>query len=150
MNTRMPPQVTVRSLELQDAETVTALSAQLGYPCSVTEMREKIRRMADSSDRTVFVAVLKDAVVGWADAAIERHLQAPDTVVLGGLVVDESQRGFGIGKLLCQAVEEWASSLGIALVRVRSQIKRADAHRFYLRDGYEHVKTSAVFEKKLD
>lgn len=146
----MPPQLTVRAIDLLDAEAVAALSAQLGYPCSVTEMREKIQRMADSADRAVFVAVLEDAVVGWADAAIERHLQAPDTVVLGGLVVDESQRGFGIGRLLCQAVEEWAAGLGIVLVRVRSQVKREDAHRFYLRDGYERVKTSAVFEKKLD
>ncbi|MEK6399106.1 MAG: GNAT family N-acetyltransferase, partial [Terriglobus sp.] len=110
----------------------------------------KIEQMTDSADRIVFVAVSDDAVVGWGDAAIERHLQAPDTVVLGGLVVDESQRGLGIGRLLCQAVEKWAASLGIALVRVRSQIKREDAHRFYLRDGYDHVKTSAVFEKRLD
>lgn len=145
----MPHSVIVRSLELCDADAVAILSTQLGYPCTAAEMRQKIQRMTDSSDRAVFVATLDGTVVGWADAALERHLQAPDTVVLGGLVVDENQRGLGIGKLLCQAVEQWAISLGIALVRVRSQIKREDAHRFYLRDGYQHVKTSAVFEKKL-
>lgn len=143
------PQVIVRPLQFGDAEAVAALSAQLGYPCNSAEMRAKIQRLADSTDRIVFVAVFEDAVVGWADGAVERHLQAPDTVVLGGLVVDESQRGLGIGRLLCKAVEQWAVSRGISLVRVRSQIKRVDAHRFYQRDGYEHVKTSAVFEKKL-
>jgi GNAT superfamily N-acetyltransferase len=146
----MPAPVTVRSLEPGDAEAVAALSAQLGYPCDVSAMRKKMQRLAASSDRVVFAAVLDGAVVGWADAAVERHLQAPDTVVLGGLVVDERTRGLGVGKLLCQAVESWATSVGVSLVRVRSQIKREDAHRFYLRDGYEHVKTSAVFEKKLD
>jgi GNAT superfamily N-acetyltransferase len=149
MDTPMPHSVIVRSLELRDADAVAILSAQLGYPCTAAEMRQKIQSMTDSSDRAVFVATLDGAVVGWADAALERHLQAPDTVVLGGLVVDENQRGLGIGKLLCQAVEQWAISLGIALVRVRSQIKREDAHRFYLREGYEQVKISAVFEKKL-
>jgi hypothetical protein len=32
---------------------------------------------------------------------------------------------------------------------LRSNSKRADAHRFYLREQYTMVKTSAVFEKKL-
>lgn len=145
----MPHPVTVRSLTLQDAEAVSALSAQLGYPCDPVEMRQKIQRASGATDRVVLVAVLDGAVVGWADAAVEHHLQAADTVVLGGLVVDETQRSVGIGKLLCKAVEQWAVSLGISVVRVRSQVKREDAHRFYLRDGYEHVKTSAVFEKRL-
>jgi PhnO protein len=46
-------------------------------------------------------------------------------------------------------VEEWARSKSIPIVRVRSQIKREDAHRFYLRDGYRKVKTSLVFEKPV-
>jgi hypothetical protein len=32
---------------------------------------------------------------------------------------------------------------------VRSQIKREDAHRFYLREGYVRTKTSVVFTKEL-
>jgi hypothetical protein len=47
-------------------------------------------------------------------------------------------------------VEEWARMQGIRRVRVRSQIKREDAHRFYLRDEYRQVKTSLVFEKELE
>jgi hypothetical protein len=33
---------------------------------------------------------------------------------------------------------------------VRSQIKRDAAHRFYLREGYEQVKTSHIFAKLLE
>ncbi|MEZ2347609.1 GNAT family N-acetyltransferase [Terriglobus sp. RCC_193] len=113
-------------------------------------MRERIHRLAESVDRIAFVAVLENTVVGWADASIERHLQSPDVVELGGLVVAEGHRGLGIGRRLCEAVEAWAVHQEIPRVRVRSQIKRQDAHRFYLRDGYEHIKTSAVFEKRLD
>jgi len=32
---------------------------------------------------------------------------------------------------------------------VTSRMSREGAHRFYLREGYERVKTSAVFEKIL-
>jgi GNAT superfamily N-acetyltransferase len=88
--------------------------------------------------------------VGWIDATVERHLQAEDTVVIGGLVVRETARGVGVGKRLCEEVERWAREQGLGRVRVRSQIKREDAHRFYVRDGYRQVKTSLVFEKSLE
>jgi hypothetical protein len=38
---------------------------------------------------------------------------------------------------------------GLQRALVRSQVSREPAHRFYLREGYAHVKTSAVFEKRL-
>lgn len=142
--------LTVRPLTIEDAEAVSSLSAQLGYACDAATIRDRIHQRAKSADRIAFVAILEGTVVGWADAGIERHLQSPDVVELGGLVVDEGHRGLGIGRRLCEAVEAWAIQQDIPRVRVRSQIKRQDAHRFYLRDGYEHVKTSEVFEKRLD
>lgn len=142
--------LTVRPLTLEDAEAASSLSTQLGYPCDAATMRDRIHQLAKSSDRIAFVAVLEDIVVGWADAGIERHLQSAEVVELGGLVVQEGHRGLGIGRRLCEAVEAWAISHDIPRVRVRSQIKRQDAHRFYLRDGYKHIKTSEVFEKRLD
>jgi PhnO protein len=42
---------------------------------------------------------------------------------------------------------EWEK--GVDTVRVTSHSSREEAHRFYLRDGYRHTKTSLVFEKKL-
>jgi len=38
---------------------------------------------------------------------------------------------------------------GLRRALVRSQIAREAAHRFYLREGYARIKTSAVFEKDL-
>jgi GNAT superfamily N-acetyltransferase len=142
--------VVVRRLVAEDASAVAELSDQLGYPGSAEELRKRIESMARSEDRVAFAAVRDGALVGWIDAAVERHLQAPDTVVIGGLVVRESARGCGVGKRLCEEVEDWARSRGFRRVRVRSQIKREDAHRFYLRDGYRQVKTSLVFEKSLE
>lgn len=139
----------LRQLVADDASAVAELSGQLGYPGTIEELRGRIETMARSEDR-VAIAALRDAeLLGWIDAAVERHLQAEDTVVIGGLVVRESARGGGVGKRLCEEVERWARGHGFRRVRVRSQIKREDAHRFYLRDGYRQVKTSLVFEKDL-
>ena len=141
--------VSIRRLTVEDAEAAAELSSQLGYPCSTVDLRERIEEMLRVADRVAFAAVVDGQMVGWIDAAMERHLQAPASVVIGGLVVREEMRGLGVGRRLCLEVEEWARGKSVPLVRVRSQIKREDAHRFYLRDGYSKVKTSFVFEKPV-
>jgi GNAT superfamily N-acetyltransferase len=144
--------VSIRQLAVADAEAAAELSSQLGYPCSAGELRERIEELSRAPDRVAFAAVVDGQggqIVGWIDAAMERHLQSPASAVIGGLVVREDMRGLGVGRRLCLEVEEWARSKSVPLVRVRSQIKREDAHRFYLRDGYRKVKTSFVFEKVL-
>jgi GNAT superfamily N-acetyltransferase len=139
----------IRQLTVGDAETVAELSSQLGYPCSPGDIRERIKEMSRTTERVAFAAVVDGQIVGWIDAAMERHLQSPASAVIGGLVVREDSRGMGVGRRLCLEIEEWARSESVSLVRVRSQIKREDAHRFYLRDGYCKVKTSLVFEKTV-
>jgi GNAT superfamily N-acetyltransferase len=139
----------IRRLAADDAEVAAELSSQLGYPCSHSDLRERIDELSRAPDRVAFAAVVEGQIVGWIDAAMERHLQSPASAVIGGLVVREDMRGLGIGKRLCLEIEEWARSKSIPVVRVRSQIKREDAHRFYLRDGYRKVKTSLVFEKPM-
>ena len=58
-------------------------------------------------------------------------------------------RSTGVGALLVHRAEQWARERGFDAILVRSQIMREAAHRFYLREGYERTKTSAVFTKKL-
>jgi GNAT superfamily N-acetyltransferase len=142
----------IRRLAPGDADAAAELSGQLGYSCPSDDLRDRIDELSRSADRVAFAAVIGNQdgeIVGWIDAAMERHLQYAASAVIGGLVVREDMRGQGIGRRLCLEVEEWARSRSVSLVRVRSQIKREDAHRFYLRDGYRQVKTSLVFEKKV-
>jgi hypothetical protein len=50
---------------------------------------------------------------------------------------------------LCEEIEARTRAKSIPCLRVRSQIVREAAHRFYLREGYRVVKTSLVLEKML-
>jgi (aminoalkyl)phosphonate N-acetyltransferase len=142
--------ILVRPLSVNDAAEAAELSGQLGYSVSVAELQLRIEAIARSADRVAFAALMDAQFVGWIDASIERHLQSPDSVVIGGLVVRDTVRGCGIGKRLCSEIEDWARSRRISVVRVRSQAIREDAHRFYLRDGYRKIKISVVFEKIVD
>lgn len=142
-------QLTIRRLTIDDAEEAAELCSQLGYPNSPNDLRMRIEERTRSTDSVALAALLNGLIVGWIDASIERHLQSPASVVIGGLVVRDGARGLGIGKRLCLEIEQWARDKSVPVLRVRSQIIREDAHRFYLREGYNKVKTSVVFEKPL-
>jgi GNAT superfamily N-acetyltransferase len=141
--------LSIRRLAIDDAEEAADLCGQLGYPNSPNDLRKRIEERARSTDSIALAALLNGQLVGWIDASIEYHLQSPARAVIGGLVVRDSTRGLGIGKRLCREIEQWARDRFVQVLRVRSQIIREDAHRFYLREGYSKVKTSVVFEKPL-
>ena len=66
-------------------------------------------------------------------------------------LADLSTRLGSIGAALLEEVEAWAwaRARGCAALRVRSNVVRERAHRFYRRAGFETIKTQHVFEKRI-
>jgi GNAT superfamily N-acetyltransferase len=146
----VPPTLIVRQIAPEDAAAVAELSGQLGYDASVEAISGRIASLSACADRQVaFVACLNGEVTGWIEAAITHDLQSEPYALISGLVVREGKRGQGIGKQLCAEVEAWSRRQGITVLRVTSRVAREDAHRFYLREGFQRIKTWAVFEKML-
>jgi len=143
------PDIDIRDITPDDAAAAAALSEELGYPVSAPAMRARIEQLIAGSDHGVFVACRDGQVIGWVHVAAVQHLQADPRAEIGGLVVTASARSAGVGARLVRRAEQWAKAHGFDSVVVRSQIMREAAHRFYLREGYERTKTSAVFAKKL-
>jgi GNAT superfamily N-acetyltransferase len=144
--------IQIRAMDPNDAESVSTLIAQLGYNRSAAEVREWIERLRrETPQQAAFVACegvdQSTEVVGWIEIVIEYRLQTPPFAFIGGVVVKDELRSRGIGRALCARAEAWAWEQGVDKVRLTSRSTRADAHRFYLRDGYEQIKTSLVFEK---
>ncbi len=140
----------VRVISSEDAQAVSELSGQLGYEASVKEVYERIARLFSCPERQVaFVACLGPEIVGWIEASIMYDLQSPPYSLISGLVVREERRSLGIGKILCAEIEAWSKKQGVLTARVTSRISREGAHRFYLREGFQRIKTWAVFEKML-
>jgi GNAT superfamily N-acetyltransferase len=140
----------IRPLRADDATAAAALSGQFGYPVAADVMRERIERLAQTPGQALFGADDGGRLAGWIHLREEESLEAGLAPVISGLVVDESRRSEGIGALLLRAGEEWARSRGHHRLRVRSNVERERALRFYLREGYREKKTSRVLEKKLD
>lgn len=140
----------IREIAEGDFEAIAHLSGELGYPVTAHQMKSRIASIENIKDHSVFVACYSGAVTGWIEVFITHHLTAGIQAEIGGLVVSEKHRNHGIGKELLARAESWAQSKGLTNMIVRSRITREAAHRFYRREGYELIKTSAVFSKTLE
>jgi len=126
------------------------LAVQLGYESTGEEVHERLTHMQDPNRYAVFVAELPGGqITGWIGAYLFRSVETDSCAEISGLVVDQDMRSHGIGKILLDAAEEWARRIGCDAISVRSNIKRDRAHRFYAKNGYEHVKTQKTFRKTL-
>jgi len=63
------------------------------------------------------------------------------------LVTDQSLRGRSYGEKLLMWIEGVAKSQGCGIATLESGVQRADAHRFYFRNGY--AVTAFSFEKTI-
>lgn len=144
------PHVTIRRAQPADAPALAQLCTQLGYPISADEATERLAALERRDDTIVYVAEVGDGrVVGWAQVCLINLLILPCHAEIGGLVVDESWRGVGIGRQLMATAEQWARQQGCAEVRLRSNTAREEAHHFYGALGYRCIKTSLTFQKDL-
>ncbi|MBP6452057.1 GNAT family N-acetyltransferase [Aeromonas salmonicida] len=118
-----------------DAVAMARLFGQLGYPASPVEVAE--RWLQPAPDREVLLACHEVEAVGVLVWHRLRPLHvAPDWGLISALVVDEGARGAGVGAALLATAEDRALAQGCSQLELSSSLKRQDAHRFYLSQGY--------------
>ena len=141
---------TIRVAAPSDAAELAKLSGQLGYPADAAAVLRRLDGVAEHHAGVVLVAVdPQGGLGGFAHVEPRRLLIAEPFAELAALVVSEMARGQRVGSTLLAAAEAWAREQGFASMRVRSNILRERAHRFYLREGYAEKKRQAVFLKQL-
>ena len=140
----------IRKARETDCPAIASLTEQLGYPSSSEATCERLKHILVSERDTVFLAHLPDKwVIGWIHAYLTTILETDPYAEIGGLIVDESCRREGIGRLLIEQAERWAAERGCRAVSVRSNVVREGAHSFYPNVGYRMVKTQTTFRKDL-
>lgn len=139
----------LRKAALDDSADLARLSGQLGYQTSPAQMEARLRILLPNPDHHILVAVAGEKIAGWLHACLSATVESDPWVEIAGLVVDEAQRGQGIGKKLVQEALAWASTKDLQKVRVRSNVKRGDAHRFYTGMGFRETKEQKVFDLPL-
>ena len=140
----------IRSACADDIGALVDLATQLGYPVEPLVMRERLVRVHETRVGEVFVATdAKAHVVGWTHVVPRLQLAEASFAELIGLVVDQTARNVGVGAKLLATAEDWAREQGFKMLRVRSNVLRERAHKFYLRAGYGERKRQVVLEKTL-
>jgi GNAT superfamily N-acetyltransferase len=130
---------TIRDVRPTDAEAIAGLLTQLGYPSDVAVVESRLDRLNIVGDRVV-VADLDGEVVGLAHLQVSPAIERDrPSAKLGALVVDEAQRGEGIGRALIGAVEAEARLRGCELLFLTTSERRDDAHAFYESVGLERT-----------
>ena len=142
--------VAIRAMAAADVAAAAGLASQLGYPSTSEQVGRRFSAIQTTADSQVLVAADESgAVIGWIHIFGNRLLESEPDAEIGGLVVDESVRGRGVGSALVAAAESWARERGYAVVSVRSNVVRREAHEFYQERGYGVVKTQVKFRKTL-
>jgi GNAT superfamily N-acetyltransferase len=140
--------VTIRDVEEADAAAIAQLLGQLGYPTELDVVRRRLARIQVSDADRLFVADLNGQVVGLAGIHVSPSLEHDaDAAKVSAIVVDEAFRRHGVGRALLDAVEAEARARGCVLVFLTTAERRADAHEFYRRLGWEE--TGRRFAKTL-
>ena len=140
--------IEVREAHESDIPGILSLTInELGYPgVTLDELSSKMSNMKAAGNYYFYVAVLSGHVVGYAGIAQEMALEVQkDYFRIKEMAVSKEYQRMGIGSTLLRYIEDFATKKEIDYIVLSSRFHRADAHRFYERNGY--AKTSYVFAK---
>jgi GNAT superfamily N-acetyltransferase len=138
----------IREANEHDAPELARLLTALGHATGVHDLRTRWIPWRDEGN-SALVAAREDGTLAGV-ATLHRtwvlHRSQPVGRITA-LIVDEADRGTGVGRALVTGAEQWLTDSGCGLVEITSNARLVDAHEFYRHLGYEQ--TSARFMKKL-
>ena len=138
--------VQVRAASPSDAPVVARLIALLGHRIDAGLVADRLCQPAQVPQ---LVAILEDEIVGLCGlhlmTAIHRDRPVGRITIL---VIDESRRGHGIGRVLVQEAIRYFRDQCCELLEVTSNNRLREAHGFYEAMGFEQ--TSMRFALKLN
>jgi GNAT superfamily N-acetyltransferase len=136
----------IQEASMENVPSLTQLSNQLGYAISESAAGENLFAILKNNNGTVFIAVCEKEVIGWIHVFKTIRLESGPFCEIGGLIVQEQYQKKGVGKKLVEQVKLWSIGQGFHSLRVRCNLKRKDAHQFYLQSGFTINKDQRVFE----
>ena len=136
------PAVIVRDASSRDAPALASLLGELGYPTDVAPLAARLGRKLTRSDEIVLIAERRAPPATTAVGLLALHVlpvlaYAEDLAMITALVVASEARGTGVGRLLVARAEAAATTRGATRLMVTTHVRRADAHAFYERLGFD-------------
>ena len=147
--------VTVRIASISDREQLSQLRQSLWPDASPEELGPMLATGTNGTlPCSIFVAVESNGtLVGFLEAGLRSHADGCDPQHPVGFVegwfVKEEMRGKGIGKLLLEAAEKWARSLGCTEMASDTWIDNELSQHVHESLGFEVVDRCVHYRKAL-
>ncbi|MEM7373992.1 MAG: GNAT family N-acetyltransferase [Bacteroidota bacterium] len=147
--------IEIRTARMEDYEAICQLVRQVDaihvekypeyfrLPDGHTRERAHIQLWIERQDRDILLALDESGLVGVLMVILEKEIPMSIVVenqryaVVDNLVVEEQNRGRGIGKLLIEASHLWGKERGAMEMRLQVYAKNVQAQGFYKALGFE-------------
>ena len=143
----------LRNITIFDAQEIQSISNfELGYDVNLDIVKKQIRKLTNDNKHNIIIGFENEQtrkIIGFVHAELYESLYMDTGLNILGLAVDSNFQGQGIGKKLMSAIEDYALKNNISYVRLNSNIRRIEAHKFYESIGYVCDKTQKRLIKKL-
>lgn len=135
----MSDPITFTDLTSEQSDIVYALICELRQDQALDVQVIKEGLIANLNDPNIYyqLAWVGTDVVGFISLQLQFHLHHARWIAeIQELVVMPQARSLGVGKKLLAWAEQQARQRHAELLELSTSTKRADAHRFYTREGY--------------
>ena len=143
----------LRNITIFDAQEIQSISNfELGYDVNLDIVRKQIRKLTNDNKHNIIIGFENEQtrkIIGFVHAELYESLYMDTGLNILGLAVNSNFQGQGIGKKLMSAIEDYALKNNISYIRLNSNVRRIEAHKFYESIGYVCDKTQKRLIKKL-
>ena len=143
----------LRNITIYDAQEIQRISNfELGYDVNLNIVKKQIKKLTEDSLHHIIIGYENEQtrkIIGFVHAELYESLYMDTGLNILGLAVDSDFQGQGIGKKLMSSIEDYALKSNISYIRLNSNVRRIDAHKFYESIGYVCDKTQKRLIKEL-
>ena len=143
----------LRDITIFDAQEIQRISKiVLGYDVDLDIVKKQIEKLTNDNKHNVIIGFENEQtrkIIGFVHAELYESLYMDTGLNILGLAVDSNFQGQGIGKKLMSAIEDYTLKNNISFIRLNSNVRRVEAHKFYESIGYICDKTQKRLIKKL-
>jgi len=143
----MNNQVQIRDIKVIDSSSIAELNQELGYQIDQCLIESQIISIRSENNHYGYVAIIDNQIVGYIHGFVSIRLTTSPFAEIGGLIVNEDFRNRGIGRKLVDHFEMQIKD--VENIRVRCNVNRKSAHKFYLTLNYIEKKEQKIFEREL-
>jgi GNAT superfamily N-acetyltransferase len=127
----------IRTLRLSDLPLLLPLLAELGYDVKLETLKVRFQALSASGEHYFFVFENAEGLLlSFLHLNLSKSLIMEPQLAIRALVVKAGSRGMGLGKMMVEYTKSAAARSGAEEVVLWAKHNRADAHRFYLREGF--------------